>query len=231
MNTNNKNGYYTKLKKMIDTVEQYYRDYPQKLTQQYRDNLEEAKKQYCAYTNNKHKQWKLNNPEKARDRNKQWYKNNRDKAIAAHEKWRINNRELSRNTQRAYQNKRNKEDLRYNLSGKISSAIGESLRRTKLIKGNKNGRHWEDLVGYKLIDLIKRLKKTMPEGYTWNDVLNGKLHIDHKIPISAFNFTTPEHIDFKRCWALENLRLLPARENIIKSNKLYKPFQPCLKIS
>ena len=231
MDTNNKNRHYAKLKKTIDTVEQYYRDCPQKLTQQHRDNLKEAKKQYRAYINNKNKQWREDNPGKERDRNKQWYKNNRDKAIAAHEKWRINNRELSRNTQRAYQNKRNEEDLRYNLSGKISRAIGQSLRRTKLIKGNKNGRHWEDLVGYKLIDLIKRLKKTMPEGYNWQDFLDGKLHIDHKIPISAFNYTIPENPDFRKCWALENLRLLPARENIIKSNKLTKPFQPCLKIS
>ena len=47
---------------------------------------------------------------------------------------------------------------------------------------------------------------------------------------SAFNFSKPEHIDFKRCWSLENLRLLPAMENIKKHNKLFKPFQPALKI-
>jgi len=70
----------------------------------------------------------------------------------------------------------------------------------------------------------------MPKGYCWQDFLEGKLHIDHKIPISAFNFTKSEHIDFKRCWALSNLQLLPARENIIKSNHLSKPFQPALKI-
>ncbi|GAI61384.1 unnamed protein product, partial [marine sediment metagenome] len=38
------------------------------------------------------------------------------------------------------------------------------------------------------------------------------------------------HIDFKRCWALENLRLLPAKENMVKHNKLDRPFQPALRI-
>jgi len=34
----------------------------------------------------------------------------------------------------------------------------------------------------------------------------------------------------KRCWALSNLRLLPAKENMIKHNKLDRPFQPALRI-
>ena len=99
---------------------------------------------------------------------------------------------------------------------------------TESLKGKKAGRRWEDLVGYTLNDLFKRLKSTMPEGYTWQDYLKGKLHIDHIIPKSVFNFTKPEHPDFLKCWALENLRLLPERENIIKSNHLTRPFQPAL---
>jgi len=98
------------------------------------------------------------------------------------------------------------------------------------LKKNKAGRTWKSLVSYNLNDLIKHLKKTMPEGYTWQDYLEGKLHLDHKIPISAFNFTKSEHTDFKRCWALSNLQLLPARENLVKSNKLTKPFQLALQI-
>ena len=85
-------------------------------------------------------------------------------------------------------------------------------------------------VEYDLNDLIKRLKRTMPKNYTWQDYLDGNLHIDHIIPISAFNFSTPKQIDFKRCWALENLRLLSAEENLRKNAKLSKPFQPALKL-
>ena len=120
--------------------------------------------------------------------------------------------------------KRYKVDFKFNLNNRISGAIGRSLR------GSKAGRHWEYLVGYTSNALIIHLKKTIPNGYTWEDVFNGKLQIDHKIPISAHNFTKPEHIDFKRCWALSNLQLLPAMENRGKKNKLIKPFQPSLKL-
>jgi len=123
-----------------------------------------------------------------------------------------------------YGRDRLRKDLKYNLNHKISYMIWKSL------KCNKAGRKWESLVGYNLNDLMGRLKRTMPKGYTWQDFLQGKLHIDHKIPKNAFNFTKPEHTDFKRCWDLKILRLLPARENLKKGSKLSKPFQPALKI-
>lgn len=121
-----------------------------------------------------------------------------------------------------YLRKRYKTDKKHNLNCKMSSMIRRELRV------EKNNRKWIDLVEYTHNDLIKHFKKTMPQGYTWQDFLEGKLHIDHIIPKSAFNYTKPEHYDFKRCWALENLRLLPAKENISKHDKLLKPFQPAL---
>jgi 5-methylcytosine-specific restriction endonuclease McrA len=110
------------------------------------------------------------------------------------------------------------------LSLRMSNAIRHSL------KGTKKYRSWVDLVDYNKDQLYKHLLKTMPDGYSWDDFLTGELHIDHIIPISVFNYSLPEHIDFKRCWALENLQLLPAKENMSKKDKLYKPFQASLRI-
>jgi len=124
-----------------------------------------------------------------------------------------------------YERNRYKTDLKFNITKKMSKRIRDSL------KDNKNGRRWEDLVGYNLNKLVNRLKKTIPRGYTWVDYLEKRLHIDHIIPKSAFNYTRPENPDFKRCWALNNLRLLPKKENLNKHNKLDKPFQPTLQIS
>jgi len=138
--------------------------------------------------------------------------------------WQKDNPEKARKLRQKIENHKQKTDLKYNLNRRMKSAIAISL------KGNKAGRCWETLVGYTLSDLIKRLKKTIPKGYNWKDYLEGKLHIDHRIPVSVYNYSKPEHIDFRRCWALFNLRLLPARENMIKGNKLDKPFQPALKI-
>jgi len=94
-----------------------------------------------------------------------------------------------------------------------------SVNMRQSLKGYKVG-NWENLVGYSLKDLVKRLEETMPEGCNWQNYLDGELHIDHIIPISAFNFTDPEDNDFKCCWALDNLQLLTAKDNMIKGNRL-----------
>ena len=170
---------------------------------------------------------------------KQYYKKNKEKIDKQNKQWREDNyeylKEYCEKNNKIYSDRykqkrnyrlrqRSKIDPKYNLNHRMGNAIQKAL------KGNKNGRKWEILVGYTLDNLIKRLKQTIPEGYTWRDYLEGKLHIDHKIPISVFNYTKPEHIDFKRCWALDNLQLLPAKENIIKDVKLERPFQPALQL-
>ena len=58
----------------------------------------------------------------------------------------------------------------------------------------------------------------------------GKWHIDHIIPKSVYNYTKPEHTDFKRCWALKNLQPLWASDNLSKNDKIDKPFQQALLI-
>jgi len=191
---------------------------------QYRINNPEKAKQYRENNSKKIKEkaerQRINNPEYG----KKYYQANKEKILKHNRQWRLENYKHFRKYQDDWAKNKRKTDLKFNLNCRMTTAMGISL------KGNKNGRHWENLVGYTLPDLEKHLKSTMPEGYTWQDFLNGELHIDHIIPKSIFNFTKPEHADFKRCWALENLRLLPASENCSKRDKLYKPFQPALKI-
>lgn len=155
---------------------------------------------------------------------KQYRDNHKEQIKKTLKRWREVNPKKIRQLNNRWKKEQRKTNLKYSLNKKISETIRTSL------KGNKNGRHWENLVGYTLNDLVKRLKKTIPKCYVWQDFLEGKLHIDHKIPISAFHFTKPEHTDFKRCWALSNLQLLSIKENLIKGNKITKPFQPALKI-
>jgi len=227
--------YYIEHKDQIkEYSDQYRKNNPEKVwkwQRQWRKNNPERARELSS-------RWVKNNPEKRkqstklyyennRDKHKQsmklWYKKNSEKAKEIRKRWRENNPEKIRKTRREWERNMRRINLKYNLSRKICDAIYRSLKR-----GTKDN-HWEILAGYTLTKLIKHLKKTMPENYSWNDYLDGKLHIDHIIPISAFNFDKPEHTDFKRCWALSNLQLLPAKENLIKHNKLEKPFQPSLK--
>ncbi len=100
----------------------------------------------------------------------------------------------------------------------------------KKAKSDKNGRRWKDLVGYSADDLRRNLEKQFKDGMSWDEFLAGKIHIDHKIPLSAFNFTSSEDLDFKRAWALKNLQPFRKKDNLEKHSKLNQPFQPALAI-
>lgn len=218
----NKKYYKKNFKKIREHMKEYYQ------REEVKKHRKEYRKQY--YIKNKEKeleqnnQWRKDNSERVKENVEQWKKNNPKKIKQYQKKYRQNNMEKVKENYNQYTKNKRRIDLKYNLNRRIGNAIWWTL------KDNKNDRHWENLLGYSVNDLIKRLQKTMPQEYTWKDYLNGKLHIDHIIPISAHNFTKPENPDFKKCWALNNLRLLPAKENLIKGSKLTRPFQPALKI-
>jgi len=160
------------------------------------------------------------NKDRCSARTKKWRKANPERAATCSSAWIKANPKKAKEFRRIREKRKLKTDPKFKLNKNMRRYIGLSL------KGNKNGRKWEDLVGYALNDLIKHLEKQFLDGMSWKN--HGEWHIDHEIPISAFNFTKPEHEDFKRCWALKNLQPMWAVENIIKSNKLTKPFQPSL---
>ena len=121
-----------------------------------------------------------------------------------------------------YMRNKEKSEPKFKLRRRMSTSIYLS------IVGDKGGRSWETLVGYTLKDLKRHLEKQFTEGMSWDN--HGDWHIDHIIPKVHFNYTTAEHIDFKRCWALKNLQPLWSEDNMKKHCKLNKPFQLYLPI-
>lgn len=122
--------------------------------------------------------------------------------------------------------KKSERKIRSTPKGKLCRTMSSSIRHALIGEMGKAGRRWENLVGYSVESLKAHLEKLFSDGMTWENY--GEWHIDHKIPISAFNFQCPEDLDFKRCWALRNLQPMWAKENRIKHNRLSKPFQPSL---
>jgi len=68
-----------------------------------------------------------------------------------------------------------------------------------------------------LAGLKLHLEGKFEKGMSWANY--GKWHIEHKIPIQAFNVTTIECEDFKKCWSLSNLQPMWAIENFKKGIK------------
>lgn len=184
----------------------------------------------------KNKLWRKANPEKFRrqcldqrkkhsHRIKEWYKGyyaeNREKIKQNVALWAKNNPEKRKAQARKVMAKKLS-----TINGHLTSTIKGSIY--KALKENKKRRRWETLVGYTIEQLKQHLEKQFKEGMTWNNYGKYGWHIDHIIPISAFNFEKPEDDDFKRCWALKNLQPLWAKENLIKQNKIDRHFQPNL---
>jgi hypothetical protein len=111
--------------------------------------------------------------------------------------------------------------------GRLDAAIRSGVHRG-LVRGSKNGRRTFELLGYSRRELLAHLEAQFAPGMSWDNY--GEWHIDHAVPLSAFNYSTPDHIDFRRAWALGNLRPLWAAENLRKNAKLARPFQPALQL-
>lgn len=123
---------------------------------------------------------------------------------------------------RAYWNSRRSAEPMLRLNASMRAAVYHS------IKTDKGGESWQALVGYTIEQLKAHLEKQFLPGMTWENY--GEWEIDHETPLVAHNFTSRNHIDFRRAWSLKNLRPLWAFENRSKGGRLEKPFQPALAI-
>lgn len=124
---------------------------------------------------------------------------------------------------------RRKNNLILKLRSNISSSIRKLLKNSNL---NKSGVSILNILDYSLIDFKAHLEKQFESWMTWdnwgtykinewndNDSSTWRWHIDHIIPQSSFNFSSIEDENFKKCWSLENLRPLSAKQNVLDGNR------------
>lgn len=123
--------------------------------------------------------------------------------------------------------RKNNNTSRQKASRKLSDAMSRHVNHS--LHGLKGYRKWERLTGYTTAQLKEHLEMQFVDGMSWSNY--GDWHVDHKIPVAAFNFETAEDLDFKRCWDIQNLQPLWSRENLSKGARLYEPFQPSLAIA
>lgn len=180
-------------------------------------------------------------PEKAKISNAKWAAENQDKLKASRkDQWakadkdverEKNRRWIADNPEKAREIWRRKDEKKRSMpKGRLDDAMARGVHRG-LVHGAKSGRRTFDLLGYTVNELMDHLEKQFTDGMSWSNYGKGGWEIDHVIPRSAFNYETPQDIDFMRCWALSNLQPLWCSENRAKRNKLEKPFQPSLSLA
>ena len=119
---------------------------------------------------------------------------------------------------RRYESKRRRNDVEYQLGCSMRVAVWHSL------KGLKDSKGWESIVGYSLQDLKDHLERQFTKTMTW-DNYGSYWQVDHIVPKSLFNYSGPHDIGFKECWALKNLRPLTKKANLKKHAKYKGHFQ------
>jgi len=123
-----------------------------------------------------------------------------------------------------------KENINYKLRIIISSAILQILKNNN---SSKKGKSCLKYLPFTIEELKNHLESHFDIWMTWenhgvyrintwddNDPSTWVWHIDHIIPCDALPYTSMEDENFKKCWALSNLRPLSAKENIKKGNKI-----------
>ncbi len=142
-----------------------------------------------------------------------WYQKNKRKRQQQIRKYNQKNKERLLRWRGEWRKYKRRTDPKYRLNENMGSAISRAL------KNGKGKQTWKTLVSYTLEDLMEHLEKQFDGKMNWNNY-GSYWAVDHLKPRSLFNFTSPDDLEFKKCWALKNLQPLEKIKNIKKGNHL-----------
>jgi hypothetical protein len=162
------------------------------------------------------KEWEIKNRENRKISRKKFFDENPDckqRHVEKIKMWNKNNKQRIKTTAAAYyQKNKNKINqnvtLRYQKETKLRINMIFSVAIRRALNGNKNKKHWEDLVGYTVNDLILHLESKFTKGMNWKNYGKNGWEVDHIIPQYYFNYKDYSCKSFKVCWSLNNLQPL-----------------------
>ena len=164
------------------------------------------------------REYRDRNKERLAEYSKKYYQENRDARSEYGRRYREANRSKENKRQAEYRSKRKKTDPAYALVCRTRDQARLAMRGCDCDGFFRHMPYTKD-------EFASHLLSTIPEGYTEEDACDGsKLHIDHIRPVSSFKLTGEVDDEFIACWALDNLQLLPASDNLKKGASLDWPF-------
>jgi hypothetical protein len=154
------------------------------------------------------KQYKNENSEVLRTKNSNYY---------------YNNKEYYKLYKRMYIKNRRKDSIEFRINGNISRLIGQALKNSNSSKDNQS--HCKYLL-YTMEELKWHLEEQFELWMAWgnygkydpkfwndNDPTTWTWNLDHIIPQADLPYTSMEDENFRKCWALSNLRPLSSKQN------------------
>lgn len=175
------------------------------------------------------KKFKDSNKEKLTEYRKEYNLKYRDEIADYDHQYYLNHKSEKREAHKLYLRKRRKNDLSFKLRKAVSTSINNSMKRN----GNvKNKQSCFDYLPYSKEELKAHLESQFEPWMTWdnhgkydtnlwddNDVNTWTWNVDHIIPQSNLPFVSMEDKNFKKCWALENLRPYSSKQNVLDKNR------------
>jgi hypothetical protein len=237
---------FTKNKKMCDICiankkkeynQKYYIDNKDKLLKQAIQYYENNKQDILAQAHEKYVQNKntiltenkrryVLNKEKYNKSKRVYYKNNATKFKKLAKEYRENNKELAKKWSKEWEDRRKKNDPSYKLRKNITRLVSYHLFKS----GNsKNRISILSRLEYSFDDLKIHLESQFEPWMTWDNYgkYNAKIwnnsdsatwtwQLDHIVPQTKLPYLSMTDENFKKCWALSNLRPLSAKQNVIE---------------
>lgn len=177
------------------------------------------REQHRAELNEKKRIYRQNNSKKIKmyadshkDEIKQWREQHKEQIREYQKNYRQKNKEKLQESQKI----RYKTDIQYKLKS-------DYLHITdRVIKNKKMTPRQEKVLGCNYSQFIEHLEKQFDERMNWENYgLNG-WHIDHIVPVTAFDLTDEEQV--KKCFHYTNTQPLWAKDNAKKSDLLNNGF-------
>lgn len=158
--------------------------------------------------------YRITNRDNIKEKLGEWYQLNRINVKTRVKLYREKNRDKVTQTNLKYRRRSRQRMLEHSFSNMIRVAL----------KGNKNGRSWETLVGYTLADLREHLEAQFVEDMNWENYGYSSgaekwWTVDHKKPRSSYVYESPADPEFLECWALSNLQPMWFSDNFSKCNR------------
>ena len=113
---------------------------------------------------------------------------------------------------REWERKRKAIDPLYKLIHTIYSVIGQCFKKNGVTKN----KHTFEMLDWKPSELRPHLEQLFTDGMTVDNY--GEWHIDHKVPISSFDFH--DKVAIKKCFSLSNTQPLWKEDNLRKGNTI-----------
>ena len=156
-----------------------------------------------------------------RNNNAEIIKKKKQKYVATHRK------EINDRNKIKY--KKYKNDPIYRMKSSVSALIRYYLSSNG---HSKNGKSCKKYLSYSFQELKEHLEKQFEPWMNWNnrgnydpktwndnDQSTWTWNLDHIIPQSKLPYTSMEDDNFKKCWALSNLRPYSAKQNVFDGNR------------